>query len=112
MATNLDSLIKSLHGWSRKHIGYLPKKLYGAQKRLFVLCKRNDQSAKLESKKIIREMDKLLLKEEIMWKQRPRMDKMKWGDHNTKFFHRKASWRAKKNNISALRKSDGSSRKT
>lgn len=35
-------------------------------------------------------------------------DKMKWGDRNTTFFHRKASWRAKKNSISSLRKSDGS----
>ena len=50
----------------------------------------------------------LLIKEEIMWKQRSCLDKMKWGDRNTKFFHRKANWRAKKNNISAIRRSDGS----
>ena len=61
-----------------------------------------------ERKKIYTEMDELLLKEEIMWKQRSCIDKIKWGDCNTKFFHRKALWRAKKNNISSLKRSDGS----
>ena len=62
----------------------------------------------MERKKILAEMDELLIKEEIMWKQRSCLDKMKWGDRNTKFFQQKATWRAKKNNISALKRSDGS----
>ena len=53
-------------------------------------------------------MDELLYKEEILWKQRSWIDKIKWGDRNTKFFRSKATWRAKKNNISSLRRNDGS----
>ena len=108
VANKLDSLMKSLHGWSKEHIGYLPKKLETARKRLNLLFKRNDHTAVMERKKILAEMDELLIKEEIMWKQRSCLDKMKWGDRNTKFFQRKATWRAKNNNISALKRIDGS----
>lgn len=51
---NLDRLMNSLHCWSREHIGCLPRKLDGARKRLFALLKRNDLSAILERKKILR----------------------------------------------------------
>ena len=108
VANNLDKLMKSLHGWSQVDIGYLPKKLESARKRLSVLFNRSDHKAIVERKKILKEMDELLLKEEIMWKQRSCLNKMKWGDRNTKKFHRKATWRAKKNNISAIKRRDGS----
>ena len=68
---------------------------------------RNDHSAGLERKKILAEMDELLIKEEMLWKQRSRLDKIRGGDRNTNYFQRKASWRSKKNHISALRKEDG-----
>ena len=92
----LEKLMKSLHGWSRVHIGYLPKKLEWARKRLGILLNRTDHSAVLERKKILREMDELLIREEVLWKQRSCPDKIKGGDHNTKYFQRKASRRAKK----------------
>ena len=84
------------------------KKLESARKRLSVLFNRSDHKAIVERKKILKEMDELLLKDEIMWKQRSCLNKMKWGDRNTKKFHRKATWRAKKNNISAIKRRDGS----
>ena len=39
VATNLGNLMKSLHSWSQDHIGYLPKKLEAARKRLNALFK-------------------------------------------------------------------------
>lgn len=42
VAIKLDNLMKSLHGWSREHIGYLPKKLDSTRKRLDVLFNRSD----------------------------------------------------------------------
>ena len=96
VANNLEKLMKSLHGWSRVHIGYLPKKLEWARKRLGILLNRTDHSAVLERKKILGEMDELLIREEILWKQRSRLDKIKGGDRNKKYFQRKASRRAKK----------------
>lgn len=61
-----------------------------------------------ERKKILGEMDELLIKEEIMWKQRSCFNKIIFGDRNTNFFETKASWRAKKYNITVLKRSDGS----
>ena len=77
VANNLEKFMKSLHGWSRVHIGYLPKKLEWAPKRLGILLNRTDHSAVLERKKILREMDELLIREEVLWKQRSCLDKIK-----------------------------------
>jgi hypothetical protein len=40
-------------------------------------------------------------------RQRSKISWLKEGDRNTKNFHRKATWRAKKNTISSLMKEDG-----
>lgn len=52
-------------------------------------------------------MSELLSREEIMFKQRSRLDWLKEGDRNTAFFHAKSRERAQTNRISALRKEDG-----
>jgi hypothetical protein len=64
--------------------------------------------ASLEEKQVLlREMDVFLYREEILWMQRSRVAWVREGDRNTKFFHRKASWRHKKNKVRKLRRSDG-----
>ena len=47
-------------------------------------------------------LNELLYREEMMWMQRSRVDWLKEGDRNTKFFHRRAKWRARKNRIKKL----------
>jgi hypothetical protein len=56
-------------------------------------------------------MDELLYCEELMWLQRSCINWLKEGDQNTKYFHRKAAGRAKKNTIKLLRKHDGQTTK-
>jgi hypothetical protein len=43
----------------------------------------------------------------MIWLQRYRIDWLKEGDRNTKFFHQKAVWRARRNKISKLCDADG-----
>lgn len=46
--------------------------------------------------------DDLLLKQEIYWAQRSRVNRIKHGDKNTKFLHSKASQRCRRNLLREL----------
>jgi hypothetical protein len=52
-------------------------------------------------------MSELLSREEIMMKQRSRLDWLKEGDRNTSFFHSKAREQAQTNRILALGTEEG-----
>lgn len=54
------------------------------------------------------ELDELLYREEMLWLQRSRITWLKEGERNTKYLHRRAIWRARRNHIQRLRKEDGS----
>jgi hypothetical protein len=51
-------------------------------------------------------LDELLYREEMMCLQMSHISWLKEGDRNTKFFHRKAATRAKKNTIKRLQNDD------
>ena len=53
-------------------------------------------------KHLKKEINEVLLREEIMWKQRSRALWLKWGDRNTKFFHATANQWRRKNRIEGL----------
>jgi len=52
-------------------------------------------------------MDELLQKYEIFWAQRCRINWLKHGDKDTKFFHAKAIQRRNKNHISGIQNAHG-----
>ena len=54
-----------------------------------------------------KEINEVLIKEEVMWSQRSRALWMKCGDQNMKFFHATATQRQQKNRIEGLWGADG-----
>ena len=61
-----------------------------------------DQNSGWRARKVSAELDELLEKEEIRWRQHSRISWLRSGDRNTKYFHRTTTWRQKKNNIVKL----------
>jgi hypothetical protein len=70
------------------------------------MAKATNPAEQSEIRAIADHMDELLYREEMMWLQRSRISSLREGDHNTRFFHMKAKWRAKKNNVRKLKQSD------
>jgi hypothetical protein len=94
--------------WSRLNFGQVSKEISKIKKDLEKLYSKQPWGYSSEIESLNRRLDELLLREEIMWRQRSRATWLKHGDQNTRYFHRKATWRAKKNKIRKLKKDDGS----
>jgi hypothetical protein len=108
IGVKLESVMDCLQSWSKHTIGSVPRKIEKLRKRLDLVSNYQDDYNRKEKERISKEMDEMLAKEEVMWKQRSCIDWLKSGDQNKSFFHRKATWRAKKNNIKKLQTNDGS----
>ena len=65
------------------------------------------EEAKAEFLVLSKKMDDLLQKQEIYWAQRSRLNWLKHGDRNTKFFHARASQRKRRNHIRGIRNTHG-----
>ena len=64
------------------------------------------EETKAEFVLVSKELDDLLLKQEIFWAQRSRISWLRHGDRNTKYFHLKASQRRRRNFIQGIRNQD------
>jgi hypothetical protein len=107
VANNLQGVMAYLHTWSKRTIGHIPRQIEKKRKKLEQTSMRTDSRNRALAKKLSRELDELLEKEELRWRQRSRVNWLRAGDRNTKYFHRKATWRAKKNKIDKLMDLEG-----
>jgi hypothetical protein len=112
--TNLDDISGSLRRvmnrlkvWSNGKFGVVTKEIGKLRKKLENLEAQGPQADHAELLNTRIRMDELLEREELMWFQRSRISWLREGDHNTKYFHRKAAHRSKKNKIKMLRTEDG-----
>ncbi|KAK3204142.1 hypothetical protein Dsin_018188 [Dipteronia sinensis] len=98
-----------LKGWSLVKFGSLKRAILSLQKEVEVLLLQahiRGSMALVQAKE--KQLEGLLEREEIYWKQRSRADWLLAGDQNSKFFHAQASARKKKNTIVSLTDDNGS----
>ncbi|XP_050264248.1 uncharacterized protein LOC126708501 [Quercus robur] len=104
----LKSCQAHLQTWNRREFGNVNKNLRQKQSRLQQLEELNLLHESVEEIQTLKkEINEVLLREEMMWNQRSRALWVKCGDRNTKFFHATASNRCRKNRIEGLCDSGG-----
>jgi hypothetical protein len=101
----LKKVMEVLHAWGGRKFGNVTRELLRLRSKLAKLYEENASMQEIRSTLDV--MNELLYREEMLWLQRSRIEWLKEGDRNTKFFHRKAVWRARKNKIKFLKDQDG-----
>jgi hypothetical protein len=107
--SNLGRVAGSLRDWSRATFGSVRKNIRKLEGRLRYIRGQpfSDLSLK-EEREVERELCELFEREEIMARQRSRVEWLREGDRNTAFFHARASARRRTNKIDMLLREDGS----
>lgn len=101
----LGRVMLNLHSWSKRKCKNVGREIENVWKELAAATLSNADSGSV--RRLSDKLHKLLYREEMLWLQCSRINWLKEGDCNTRFFHSTAVWRAKKNRISMLRDVDG-----
>ena len=95
---------RELHAWGALKTQLDIERIKVLQRRIEVLNMGEcTEENKAEFLLVSKELDDLLLKQDIFWAQRSRISWLKHGDNNTKFFHAKASQRRRRNFIQGIK---------
>jgi hypothetical protein len=104
----LETVANELQKWSSENFGNVTKRIVGLRKEI----ERPEWNDPVQNRDHIleakRELEEIFYQEEMLWLQRSCITWLREGDRNTKYFHRKAMWRAKKNRIKRLLRENGS----
>lgn len=97
VAASMKKVMSALQGWGSRKFGNIIRTIEHTRESLNQLLMSNGDQG--EIRKLTDNLNELLYLEEMLWLQRSRINWLKEGDCNTKFFHSKAVWRARKNKI-------------
>ncbi|KAG8498826.1 hypothetical protein CXB51_005702 [Gossypium anomalum] len=99
MSTTHATFTDQVKLWNKEVYGHIIHRKY-------LLKKKLDNVQKVELK-IREELESVLHNEELLWRQKAKCDWLIFGDHNTRFFHRRTLQRRKHNRIVALKNQAG-----
>lgn len=103
IAQKIACVSEHLTFWNKDRLGNIGKQIKRLQKSISNLSKEEPIEENIERlKKAKIDLNEVLIREEIMWRQRSRIQWIRTGDKNTKFFHFRTLARKGKNRISCL----------
>ena len=104
MIRKIEACGAELTNWSRNNFGNIRRELDKKRKELAQADRVAVQGGGSDKLWVLKkEVNALMDKEERLWRQRSRTLYLKDGDHNTKFFHCRATQRKRKNFIAGIR---------
>ncbi|KAL9670598.1 hypothetical protein QQ045_008151 [Rhodiola kirilowii] len=100
----LDSCKGDIVRWNNSVFGKVQKQIASLKKKLEdVKTEFRTEEVISKESQIQVELDEWFAREELLWLQRSRVDWLREGDSNTRFFHTRASQRKKKNTITKIK---------
>jgi hypothetical protein len=103
----LSSCRRELIRWSKSKFGKAKELLKKKKEQLMELQKRSNSSSLEETKALQVEINEILEREDLRWKQRAKQNWYLSGDRNTQFFHSWANQRRKTNTIRSITDAEG-----
>ncbi|XP_062119272.1 uncharacterized protein LOC133833024 [Humulus lupulus] len=101
--SNIQACSTNLSTWHKSKFGSLSKDIKETHSQIIRLHNsQKHMEDHSELRQTERKLDDLLHKEEVFWHQRSRIQWLKAGDQNTKFFHQKAREQQKNNSIKGI----------
>lgn len=111
LSQRLHHLATSFHLWKRTALGSLSIDLKKLQRRITGIHNSSHYESLLylhyQELELQREFTHKCLQHELFWKQRSRIEWLKEGDKNSKFFHRVVKIQSKRNSIHCLKDDTG-----
>lgn len=100
VATKIRVEAERLKVWEKEKFGSVRRDITDLRKELDDIQRLYPSSENLQQRREVElKLDKVLEREEIMWCQRARINWLRYGDRNTKFFHNYAKQRGRTNKI-------------